>query len=118
MAEAADALQQMKQMTADEISPRQIPVVDDIAPPQAEVEQLKSRLADFDFPHKLYEVVDLPLLDHCIRWNTDGTSLQIVNEAAFRKDALNLLTQGNFCSLIRQFQAYVSYYKTFFLINH
>lgn len=122
---AAEVLLQMsadeiypRQMHADEISPREIQLDDDIAPPpQAELEQLKTRLADFDFPNKLYEVVNCTLLDHCIRWNADGTSLQIVNHAAFCKDALNLLCKGNFHSLTRQFQAYVSYYKTFFLIT-
>lgn len=100
------AAEVLLQMHADEISPRQIQVVDDTAPPQAELEQLKTRLADFDFPNKLYEVVDCPLLDHCIRWNADGSSLQIVSRDAFCKDALNLLCQGSFPSLIRQVQSY------------
>lgn len=100
------AAEVLLQMHAEDISPRQIQVVDDIASQQAGLEQLKTRLADFDFPNKLYEVVDCPLLDHCIRWNAGGTSLEIVSRDAFCKDALNLLCQGSFGSLIRQFQSY------------
>ncbi|XP_062000901.1 heat stress transcription factor B-2b-like isoform X2 [Rosa rugosa] len=106
--EVDEIAQVLLQIQDEEVLPRQ-KFQAHAPPPEApahELEQFKRRLAGLDFPNKVYEVVDYPPLDYCIRWNTEGTGLQIVSDADFRKVALNLLCQGSFSSLTRQFQAY------------